>query len=56
LDESLSLILVLIRLAIAVEPLPVTAGATLDVASLNMELTFDDAAIVARVPVCAPVV
>jgi hypothetical protein len=52
----LGLILVLVRLTVAVKPLAVTSGAALDITALNMELAFDDTAIMAGTPICAPIV
>jgi hypothetical protein len=52
----LGLLLVLARLTVAIEPLAITPRTTLNVTPLNVELAFDDTAIMTWAAICAPIV
>lgn len=49
------LVLIFTRLTVAVKPLTIAARTTLHIATLHVELAFDDGTIVARLTICAPV-
>lgn len=54
--ELLGLILVLVRLAVAIEPLTITTWTTLDVTALNVQFSLDRGAVMARASVRTPII